>query len=153
MVLAPTFSVLATEPVQVGRPLETSENGRRDWTTTLSLRTKLIAWFGLRKYFSPLLGVLCIMDHLNRSKIVRSKVLHGPWRPWHYICLHVCTTNYPSPFSVTKGMESSAGKDSQTVTICSKVDMEICLWSSMCPCFLGSGTELLLMTLIQDYWT
>lgn len=46
---------------------------------------------------------------------------------WPYICLHVYATNHLSPFSVTKGMESSAGKDSQTVTICSKMDMEICL--------------------------
>lgn len=43
MVLGPTSSVPALEPVQVGRQLETSENGRRDWTAILSLRTKLIA--------------------------------------------------------------------------------------------------------------
>lgn len=43
MVLGPTSSVSALEPVQVGRQLETSENGRRDWTAILSLRTKLIA--------------------------------------------------------------------------------------------------------------
>lgn len=70
---------------------------------------------------------------------------------WHYICLDVCATNHLNPFKVTKGMESSIEKDSQTVMICSKMGMEICLKSSTCPCFLGSETELLLLTLIQDH--
>lgn len=70
---------------------------------------------------------------------------------WHYICLHVCATNHLSPFSVTKGMESSGGKDSPTVMICSKMGMEIGLKSSLCLCFLRSGTELLLLTQIQGY--
>lgn len=70
---------------------------------------------------------------------------------WHDICLHLYATNHLSPFSVTKGMEPSAGKGSQTVMICSKVGMELCLKSSMCSCFLDNGTELLLLTLIQDH--
>lgn len=48
-------------------------------------------------------------------------------------------------------MEFSAGKDSQTVMICSKRGMEICLKSSMYLCVLGSRTELLLLTLTQAY--